>query len=42
MIRINSNMLDEYDLFALNLEDPNEQCKDCYCDDPSTCDKENN
>ena len=41
MRRVTMNELDEYDLFTLNLEDPNNPCKDCDCDDPSTCDKEN-
>ena len=65
MIRINSDMLDDYDTYALNLEDtcdsdtdetfdlelwmninifnedPNTPCKDCDCDDPGSCPKEN-
>ena len=41
MRRVTMNELDEYDLFTLNLEDPNNPCEDCDCDDPSTCDKEN-
>ena len=41
MRRVNMNQLDEYDLFTLNLEDPNTPCKDCDCDDPGNCPKEN-